>query len=488
MQLVSELVPGWPKLAWLAELAPGRPAVRVYRGPRVEVADDWIAEAVWAGDFPEGDFDRTELVFGTGVRCRKREVVFVGSGTGMDFLWWNSRDGECRVSNSLPILLAGAGLSLCDDYAGYRDDIGTIESLGIREYVRSIPVVGGTVSRAGYADLRWDGRALAEVTKPVTAPPIGSFEAYHTFLIDTARALGVNASDPLRRERVVPLASISSGYDSPAAAVIAREAGCTRAVTIRGSRSLWRGSDSGKRVAERLGLACREYDLSPAGFRDEVAFWAATGRPAGLNFSVFDYPDPLCLFFTATSGDRIWDRPRHDMSVLAGDMDTLLGEFRIRKGMFHCCVPWWGAARAQEINRLGGTEEMRPWALGTGYDRPIARRILEEAGVPRRAFGMRKRSTATNRRFLWPFGPQAQESLRRYLRQRRVPVPSKPEVAIVRPLSAASYLLFANLGYRLGIRTWYRPWLRYRSRDLLFQWANHELKREYETAMESVSQ
>jgi hypothetical protein len=35
---------------------------------------------------------------------------------------------------------------------------------------------------------------------------------------------------------------------------------------------------------------------------------------------------------------------------------------------------------------------MHPWKLGNGYyDRPIARRIAEEAGVPREFFGQRKR-------------------------------------------------------------------------------------------------
>ena len=33
---------------------------------------------------------------------------------------------------------------------------------------------------------------------------------------------------------------------------------------------------------------------------------------------------------------------------------------------------------------------MRPWSVGGGYDRPIPRRIAEEAGVPRQHFGQRK--------------------------------------------------------------------------------------------------
>ena len=38
---------------------------------------------------------------------------------------------------------------------------------------------------------------------------------------------------------------------------------------------------------------------------------------------------------------------------------------------------------------------MDPWRLGTGYyDRPIARRMAEEAGVPRASFGHQKVGTA----------------------------------------------------------------------------------------------
>ncbi len=36
------------------------------------------------------------------------------------------------------------------------------------------------------------------------------------------------------------------------------------------------------------------------------------------------------------------------------------------------------------------SEEMGPWTLGVSYDRPIARRLAEEAGVSRALFGQRK--------------------------------------------------------------------------------------------------
>ena len=36
---------------------------------------------------------------------------------------------------------------------------------------------------------------------------------------------------------------------------------------------------------------------------------------------------------------------------------------------------------------------MRPWSIGGAYDRPIPRRIAEEAGVPRDLFGQNKMAT-----------------------------------------------------------------------------------------------
>src|SRR3990172_6640128 len=109
MQLHPVIVPGWPKLAWVARFNQGEGAITVYHGPCVETTDHWCVEAVWAGDFAEGDFDRTDLVFGTGVRSRGDHLLFVSSGTTDDRLWYCDHDGFTYVSNTLGGLLAAAG-------------------------------------------------------------------------------------------------------------------------------------------------------------------------------------------------------------------------------------------------------------------------------------------------------------------------------------------------------------------------------------------
>jgi hypothetical protein len=46
---------------------------------------------------------------------------------------------------------------------------------------------------------------------------------------------------------------------------------------------------------------------------------------------------------------------------------------------------------------------MIPWRLNNSYDRPIPRRIAEEAGVPRHLFGQKKGFIANL--YFWPINP-----------------------------------------------------------------------------------
>src|SRR3989454_12367365 len=47
-----------------------------------------------------------------------------------------------------------------------------------------------------------------------------------------------------------------------------------------------------------------------------------------------------------------------------------------------------------ETQRISRSREMAPWDVDAGYSRPICRRILETAGVPREAFGVRKQTAS----------------------------------------------------------------------------------------------
>ena len=488
MRLSPRLVPGWPKLAWVATFTSGDEAIEVLHAPMVETAEDWCVEAVWAGDFADADFDRTDLVFGTGIRRRGDRVIFVTSGTLFDRLWYCCHSGHWYVSNSLPALLAAANLDLRLDYPGYTADIQTV-TRGLGGYARSIPTQSTDVSVLYFNNLEYSGQGLNEVDKADVAPHFTTFEQYRDFLIDTAERLGANLRSPARAHGVVPLASISSGYDSTASSVIARFAGCNQTVTITQATSLWRGSDSGEPIARHLRMGCKSYPRTAEAFPDEAAVWAAESRPGILNWAQYEYPGPVCLFFTGWHGEKVWDRVDHDHPDPFVRRDTgSLGfcEFRLIRGVIQCAVPFWGFRRAGELKAVTLSKEMDPWKTFKDYDKPIARRILEEAGVHREAFGARKKNTSHEAPFLWPYSRDAQESFARYLRQHGVYVPPAAMIGLVRRATHLDLLISENLLAKVHLDFGLRHKMKFKANSLLVQWANAELKTRYQEGLRSV--
>jgi hypothetical protein len=65
-------------------------------------------------------------------------------------------------------------------------------------------------------------------------------------------------------------------------------------------------------------------------------------------------------------------------------------EFRLSAGFINCAVPFWGARHIHKVVAISRQPAMKPWDVPGDYSRPICRRIVESAGVPRDAFGRRK--------------------------------------------------------------------------------------------------
>lgn len=483
MLLRFQLVSDWPKLAWVAQMCDGSGEIAVLHGPMVELGDNWLIEAVWDGDFASADFDRSDLIFGTGIRVRENRVVFVSSASGVDRLWHCRDNDKWFVSNSLPAILAVSGLALREDYLDYLWDLMTVELLGIKRYSKWLPASPAKIGIVYFDNLVFDGRTLETEGKHHVAREFGDFNAYRNFLVATARSLGQNLADRQRRFTITPLTAISKGYDSPAVSVIAKHAGCVQAATIINASSVLTRSDDGSAIAQRLGLDCRRYVRKPSAYRREETIWAAAGHAGGLNLTLFDYPKPLCLFFSGSFGDKVWDAAEHDLSEPIGDCDCQLGEYRLLEGVFHTVVPWWGIRQAQQINRLGGQAEMKPWSIGGVYDRPVPRRIVEEEGIPRNEFGLRKLVTASNMPVRWPCSTTLRQRYRNYLKDRRHSTPPDWALSVLTSVAHIDNLVYKNTLKRWGIKRRRRPWMKHPAFNLLFQWANDELKKHYQQGL-----
>jgi len=396
MRFRYTLVADWPPLAWLARCRPGERVIDVFHGPRVELAADWFCEAVWDGSFADGDFDRTDRVFGSGARARVRdEVCFVSSGSTVDRLQSIDALDATWVSNSLPCLLGSVGATIDPTYPGYFTDLKAI-SKGLSRYTRQLATSAGPVRLTYYHNLMWDGTHLVETPKPAGPGAFATFTAYRSFLAGTIGRLAANMEAPSRVERYRLLGTISSGYDSAAAAALARPHGLTEAISF-GSASSGE-PDSGEIIADVLGVRLTilaRHAWRAASFA-EVPFVAADAKGEDVYFKGAETLLARRVLLTGFHGDRVWDRAaRTDADFVRGDQSGLsLSEYRLWAGFLHCPLPFVGGRQAASIRAVSRSRELAPWHTGSYYSRPICRRILEEAGVPRDAFGRWKKSVS----------------------------------------------------------------------------------------------
>ncbi len=386
----------WPPLAWLAVCRKTDSEVTVVHGPQVETTDEWFCEAVWAGDYEEGGFDATDIVAGSGGRLRDREIVFVSSGSTVDRLVYWQSDKILLVSNSIACLLAVANASARATYPRYWYDFWTI-IFGLKRYQTDLPTSMGKLNLLYFDNLSWDGQKLHVVRKPKLIRDFGDFARYHRFLNETMHAVAANLASPARRSPYQTLCTVSSGYDSPCVAVIARAAACAEAICIDTSRD--GAPECGAAIAEHLGM--RAHIIPRDGWREfafpQVPFIAAdsTAEAVSLQSAVSHLRGRV--LFTGNYGGIIWGKNPPDLgeSIVRGDTSGLSHcEFRLWHGYIQCAVPFWGARQIKDVNQITLSPDLREWDIPGAYSRPIPRRIVETAGVPRAMFGVTKQATA----------------------------------------------------------------------------------------------
>lgn len=481
MRMSCLLVPGWKKLAWVAVSIKGSGTLTVHHGPLVEVQPDWCFEGVWGGSFDAGDFDRTDVVAGSGVRQRGDRVIFVSPGNTVDRLWHVDHRGTLYVSNSLPALLATAELDLVPEY-DYARDLATVTQ-GLHKYVRAFPLSeGATLQLTYFENLSYDGQTIERLPKPNATPELSCFDDYWTYMQATSASIGGNCAASQRQHRIASVVSISRGYDSPTVAVLAKLAGCQQAVTIVTSNSPTRRSDSGAEIAALLDLPCREYTRKLKHDSAEIDIRAGMGLPDDMNMTMFEHDAPLTLLFTGFHGDKVWDRHWHQLTHLErGDHSgSHFTEYRLRQGIIDCPVPFWGIQNIEQILTISTREEMQSWTLGNNYDRPIPRRIVESAGVPRASFGRKKAATTTLKLFR-PVDPKLEADFGNFLAARKEGYVPRWREGLSKILDVA-YLFLARVPGLRRVKCY--EWINPPPANLYFQWANAHLKDEYQSAQQ----
>ena len=387
-----EQMHSWPALAWVAWLEEGSDQVIVHCGIGVETDERWIFEAVWDGEFSEAEFDKTDIVAGSGVRLREETAVFVSSGSILDRLNYIDLGHKKVVSNSSSALVAEIGATVDPSLHHYQAVLGSI-ILGLDKYLDHFETSRGDIRFLYFENLSWDGRTLKVVRKPRPIRDFSTYAAYINFLQSTMDAVVANANHPSRRSTMSPIVPISNGYDSPTVAVLASRAGVTAAITMTSDRD--GKDDSGLRIAERLGfetvvaerqswrkLEYVEVDsIAGSGAAGEVAFEGLSEHLKGR------------LMLSGLWGGAVWKYDRRNIEPIFSGHDgsgLCFTEMRLKVGFIHCPVPFWGGMQVVDIAPISRSAEMEDWSIPGPYNRPIARRLVESAGIPREWFGQQK--------------------------------------------------------------------------------------------------
>lgn len=400
MNLKTIELPALPPLAWLAKLRSDSTTIEVFCGSYVEHGDGYVIEGCWSDDFDSSRLLHSQIITGTGLVCANGKTTFVTASDTTQPLYEYRLTDAAVYSNSLPFLMEFARLELLPDYPYYDTDLMSI-FLGLRTYRRQIPTTQGGVRVYYHCQIEVAEDLRARVLARPLPPHFPGFRKYFAHLTEQSQALARNAFDSRRKIRYAPLATVSSGYDSPCCAVFARQCGCEEAITFTTAREGFENrDDSGKEIGRRLGLRVQEFE--PDAYRQstalpEVEFIASGYGGDDVIFSAARGVLGKRLLFTGYHGDRVWSAKRAyatDHIVRGDPSGSSLLEFRLATGFQNLPLPFAGCLNHRQIVEIANADEMALWRVGGGYDRPIPRRIVETAGVPRALFGQQKKAAS----------------------------------------------------------------------------------------------
>jgi hypothetical protein len=162
-------------------------------------------------------------------------------------------------------------------------------------------------------------------------------------------------------------------------------------------------ADSGEHIASALGLDCLVIDRLAWSRRAPLEHLFTAGDGQGKEILFAGAGDALRdrLLVTGIAGDSAWGG---DPATTNGDLarsnhsGLSLTEYRLHAGFLHLPLPQMGLRQHADLTRLSRAPELIPWRVEGRYSRPIPRRIVEEAGIDREAFGRRK--TGASIRFM----------------------------------------------------------------------------------------
>ncbi len=402
-----------PKLAWVAELMDGKANFTL--GSEVERSNAMIFEGVWYGDYRDSSPTDSDVVFGSGAEIVNGRLIFVTPKHNLEslFVLVNNKTGHSYVSNSFNYLFVRAGINTSSKFFKafstiIQDSASASAEIGVDRYERIIHRdEHWTMYRMTYYNFSVSRNGLIKSHWQKPRYEYRDYESYKQYLESTIQSIAANAQSPHRKKQKYKLlSSISKGYDSPAVSVLAKSAGLKQSVTL--DIAVYDFNDSGQQIAKKLGLEVNkcehilsnninnlntEFDVRLK--KKAYEFIACDGIGDDVAFLGFEKYLKSKLYCSGTYGDVVWSKKRNIRPAFSKQVfEKSLTEFRLRVGFVNMPVIAIGARFGSALGRISVSEEMNHYSIGGDYDRPIPRRLVETAGVPRDYFGMQKSASS----------------------------------------------------------------------------------------------
>ena len=390
MRLRFILEADWPPLAWYASWEWGEECV-VRHGAQVEVWEDRFFEGVWDGEFAGAGFDVAEHPCGSGAVIRDDEVVLVPPFHPQERIYVSVDRRE--ASNSLHCFLSVTGARLHPEWPSYRSHFLDALKGGASSALPEMPLAEGrTVALLELRPWRCTPRGGGRVPSQTASTAFQGFEGYSRAMRAGMQRLVDNASDSGRLARLEPKTELSTGFDSVAVAVWAREVGVRQALCTL-------GREDARTVGKQLGLDVRAKDLK--GIQDLplsvlLEFYLL---PEGKNqpMALHESDQQGALIFSGHGGDEMWSmNSAFEGPECARPQDTIIAgvsytEYRLRVGFVLVPVPLLNQNQHAVIEAISQSAELAPFCdEDLSYCRPIPRRVGVEGGVRWGDFGQKK--------------------------------------------------------------------------------------------------
>jgi hypothetical protein len=403
MKINYLLINTLPKLSWCAIINLRTKECTVYHGNEVEVHNNFFAEGAWNEDFSAAGLTKATTLCGTAACNSDGGIRFFSSTDTLSPLFSVHIEADVFISNSPFFTLSASELEPDPLHPFYAYDFVRVFQSGLNCSAGHLPTNSKYPLKIHFQRiLAFDSNCNFSILSfPPTEVPI-DYLFYKSTLEKTVKAVVNNGKSTNRSVKYDPLVLVSKGYDSVAIACLAAQAGCKDAVTFIDYRKRDPYQDSGKDVAEMLGMSCLEYDRwghlnYDEPIESEFAFSTISVNPSS---SLMSNQLPAKILFSGSLSAVAWE---YSHSILAKNnirpkfphiSAFSQIEYRLKLGYQVFIPAMICVEHNQKLATLSISEAMKPWSVGGDYDKPIARRIAEENGIPREAFGFKKMSSS----------------------------------------------------------------------------------------------